>query len=235
MFRPTPRVELIPVAGTSVCVIDDALLEPGHFVEQAASRLREFRQAPYNAYPGIELRLPDPLSGSFATFFDQHLRGYFGLRRTVRQHAKLAMVTLPEDQLQPVQTIPHQDALAQRPEEQAMAAVLYLFRDAQLGGTSFYQPRAEPGRLRTMLAEASSGERDAFWSRHGMVRGYPGATNAWFERVHTVTARWNRLVVYPGALLHSGEIPRPDLLRPDPRSGRLTLNAFMTCRRRLQA
>lgn len=235
MFRPSPQVERIPVAGTSVCVIDDALVDPAGWVTQAANRLGDFRQAPYNAYPGIELRLPDAFSEAFATFFDQHLRADFGLRRTVRQHAKLAMVTLPEAELQPVQTIPHCDVLTNLPGEEAMAAVLYLFSDENLGGTGFYRPKVDAMRMQGMLADAASGDPATFWFRHGLARRYPGATDAWFERVACIPPRWNRLIVYPGTLLHSGDIRHPELLNADPRSGRLTLNAFLSCRRRLHA
>lgn len=235
MFRPAPHVERIPVAGTSVCVIDDALVDPVQFVEHAVAHRDDFRPAPYNAYPGIELRLPDAFCRMFAAFFDEHLRARFGLRRTLRQHAKLAMVTLPEAELQPVQTIPHQDALTTLPGEEAMAAVLYLFRDEQLGGTGFYQPRVDAAGMRGMLADAASGDAGSFWPKHGVARRYPGGSDQWFERVARVPPRWNRLIVYPGRLLHSGDIPHPDRLDPDPRSGRLTLNVFMTCRRPLHA
>ena len=235
MFRPVPHIERFPLQGTTVCVIDDALVDPDAWVAQAAARIGEFRQAPYNAYPGLELRLPDAFSGMFAAYFDQHLRAHFGLRRTLRQHAKLAMVTLPEDALHPVQTIPHRDALSSLPEEQAMAAVLYLFRDERLGGTSFYRPRVDGARMPGMIEDAVSGDRATFHSRHGIAQGYPGASDAWFERVACIPPRWNRLIVYPGTLLHSGDIRHPELLPADARSGRLTINAFMTCRRRLQA
>lgn len=218
-----------------MCVIDDALGDPDAWVTQAENRLGEFHQAPYNAYPGIELRLPDAFSAAFAAYFDQHLRAHYGLRRTLRQHSKLAMVTLPETDLHPVQTIPHRDALTNVPGEEAMAAVLYLFHDERLGGTSFYRPRADAARLHRMISDAGSGDPASFWSRHGMVRRYPGDTDDWFERVACVPPRWNRLIVYPGSLLHSGDIRHPGMLGADPRRGRLTLNAFMTCRRRLQA
>jgi hypothetical protein len=44
-------------------------------------------------------------------------------------------------------------------------------------------------------------------------------------------AKWNRLIFYDGAMLHSGDIRRPEKLSADPRAGRLTLNGFFTSRR----
>ena len=112
MFRPAPVIQRIPMGSSVVCVIDDALSEPQRWVDEARARIDAFAEAPCNAYPGIELRLPPALSATFAEYFDRHLRRDFGVRRTLRQHAKLAMVTRPEDQLQPLQTIPHVDRLS---------------------------------------------------------------------------------------------------------------------------
>ena len=57
------------------------------------------------------------------------------------------------------------------------------------------------------------------------------ASNAYFERIATVPAAWNRLIFYDGGLFHSAHIEQPALLASDPTRGRLTLNGFFTCRR----
>lgn len=235
MFRDAPVVQRLPLGDTCVCVVDDVLSAPQRWVDDAVAHAAAFVEAPYNAYPGIELRLPEAVSARIAEYFDRHLRGHFGVRRTLRQHAKLALVTRPEPELQPFQTIPHVDALASAPGECAMAAVLYLFDDPALGGTGFYRTRVEDAALARLVADAGALGADAFAARHGVPRAYPREGGAWFERVLTVPARWNRLVVYPGTVLHSGAIDAPQRLHADPRRGRLTLNAFLTCRRALHA
>lgn len=235
MFRPNPVIQRIPLGSSVVCVIDDALIDPERWVDQANARINAFVEAPYNAYPGIELRLPPALSATFAEYFDSHLRRDFGIRRTLRQHAKLAMVTRSEDELQPLQTIPHIDQLSGVPGESVIAAVLYLFRDQALGGTSFYAPRLDPSRMQELVVAASSLDAPSFASRYGIRRGYCADSTDWFERVMTVPPRWNRLIVYSGTVPHSGDIPAPQRLLANPRQGRLTLNAFLTCRRQLAA
>ena len=234
MFRDDPSIQRIALGGTCVCVVDDALLAPQRWVDDAAAHARNFVEAPHNAFPGLELRMPDAVSVRIGEYFDRHLRGLYGIRRCLRQHAKLALVTRPPECLQPYQTIPHVDALASAPGECAMAAVLYLFDDPALGGTSFYRPRVDAAHLAQLVADAGTLEAEAFAARHGVARAYPGDGGAWFERVLTVPARWNRLVVYPGTVLHSGAIDAPQRLQADPRHGRLTLNAFLTCRLALQ-
>lgn len=50
-----------------------------------------------------------------------------------------------------------------------------------------------------------------------MVRKY-------FERIVEIDALFNRMIVYPSNILHSGNIPPKFNFDPHPASGRLTLN-----------
>ena len=77
--------------------------------------------------------------------------------------------------------------------------------------------------------------RRRFHAETGIARGYMCGSNAWFERVLSVEPRWNRMIVYPGTVLHSGDIASPRLLSDDPRQGRLTINGFFACTRSLAA
>ena len=62
---------------------------------------------------------------------------------------------------------------------------------------------------------------------YGAANGYVrGSTNG-FEEIGRVQARFNRLVVYPGNLFHSGILPDDYDFSPDPRRGRLTINIFL--------
>ncbi len=55
---------------------------------------------------------------------------------------------------------------------------------------------------------------------------YNDTSDEHFELIAEVEHRPNRLVAYPGNLLHSGLI-RPDVdITPDPATGRLTANLF---------
>jgi hypothetical protein len=48
-----------------------------------------------------------------------------------------------------------------------------------------------------------------------------------FDEIGRVEARFNRLVVYPSNLFHSGILPDDYDFNPDPRRGRLTTNIFL--------
>lgn len=232
MYNPAPTIETLPLFdGHAVHVIDDALLEPRRVVELACQHRDAFEVAGFNAYPGPELRMPDPVSARLDAFFAEHLRARLGARRTERMYSRLSMVTFPPARLAPTQWIAHRDRFDLPADRCAVASVLYLFDDARLGGTRFYRPRRPAAEIERLVADSAVLAPDAFTARYGIPPGYPGDGDSWFECVATVAPRFNRMIFYDGSLFHAGHIPRPDLLDGDPARGRLTLNGFFLCRR----
>lgn len=232
MFNPRPRVEEIPIHGRHSCVvIDDALLEPERLVALAQERRGEFAPAPFNAYPGLELRMGEEFSSQLDDFFRLHVRARLGARRTLRMYSRLAMVTTPPDELQPRQSICHRDRLDFATNQCIAASVLYLFEEPVLGGTSFFVPIRPQPEIDRLVHDSGSLDAESFAARYGLERCYMRDSNQYFERVLTVPARWNRLIFYNGGIFHVGDIAHPQLLTDQPRSGRLTLNGFFTCSR----
>jgi hypothetical protein len=232
MFNPAPVIERVLLANGDVChVIDDALLEPERFVEAAAAQSDAFRRVDFNAYPGNYLLLPAAAQQALQDFFNRHIRGFFDARRLLNLHSRLAMVTLQPHELRPYQWICHSDNPSLDPRHSIQASVLYLFRDESLGGTSFYEPARSMEETKRLFADASALPNEAFTERYGIQPGYINGSNDHFHRIGSVPARWNRMIFYDGSLLHSGDIRCPEKLSAEPRTGRLTLNGFFTCRR----
>lgn len=236
LFNAAPRIEIAPIAGRHVCyVIDDALRDPHALVDYAAAHWDAFEEAGHNAYPGPELRMPEAFSAQLDAFFTEHLRKAFAVRRTERMYSRLAVTATPPERLKPAQSLCHMDRLGIAQTQRAVASVLYLFDDERLGGTSFYAPKHPPEIILPLINDSLRLDAEAFRERHGVGVGYMTESNAWFEKLLTVPARWNRMIVYEGTLFHTGEIAHPELLVRDPRRGRLSLNGFFTCRRALEA
>ncbi len=234
MFNPNPRVQTLAIDGRALChVIDDALLEPERWVEYAAARSADFVDAPHNAYPGPELRLPAPVTEELDRYFNLHLRRHFGARRTLRGYSRLSLPTRRPDQLAPRHWLCHVDRLEMEAGQGIAACVLYLFQNAALGGTGFYRPLRPTAEIAQLVNESSRAPGTAFSEKHGIEPGYMTQSNAYFEKLHAVPARWNRLVFYSGMIFHSADITAPGLLDPDARTGRLTLNGFFLYRRNL--
>jgi hypothetical protein len=233
LFNPRPRIERIELVPGQACfVIDDALREPQRLVELAALHAGDFQRVDFNAYPGVLLPTPGAISQALDDFFVEHLRRFFDARRVVRMHSRLALVTLPARELQPLQCICHVDRLDAGAGQSIQASVLYLFEDAGLGGTSFYVPARPAREMEQLFADANVMTPEQFTQRHGIAQAYLCESNAYFRRVGGVAPKWNRLIFYDGAMLHSGDILAPERLSADPRQGRLTLNGFFTSRRR---
>lgn len=231
MWNPHATISKIPLGATSVLVVDNVLARPEDWVQLAVANRGAFKAAGYNAFPGLELGLPTELTRHFLDLLREPMREAFQVRRVVRAHSKLAMVTTPEAMLKPLQTIPHVDNLSREKDCGVVAAVLYLFRDSRLGGTNFYRPCMQAPALAELISDAESMPAEEFHRRHGVPVRYPGDSDARFERLLSVAATWNRLIVYPGNVHHSGAIAQPELLHDDPLQGRLTINVFITCRR----
>jgi hypothetical protein len=235
MFNPSPRIESVPLFDGQRCfVIDDALLEPERWIDYAAQRWHEAAIAPFNAYPGPELRMPDEISAQLDAYFAQHIRALLDARRTLRMYSRFAMVTHAPAQLEPRQWICHRDRMGVPPEQRVAASVLYLFRDPDLGGTSFFRPRRPAAEIDLLVHESGTSDRAGFSARTGIAPGYLTTSNIWFEKMATIAPRFNRMIFYDGFLFHCSDIPHPEKLDPDPRRGRLTYNGFFTCRRRAQ-
>lgn len=70
-----------------------------------------------------------------------------------------------------------------------------------------------------------------FAATYKLPRTYLAGSNAYFTRIGTVGAKWNRMVFYDANFLHSGDILAPERMTSDPATGRLTLNFFYSSRR----
>ncbi|MBL8519757.1 MAG: hypothetical protein JNK75_03715 [Betaproteobacteria bacterium] len=232
-FNLDARVTVQEVApGREVLVFDDALQDPDALVRLACAQQHDLQPSPHNAYPGIMFPLDATLRDRTTDFFSSMARSRLGARRVLHANVRLAMVTTPPAQLQARQTIPHRDSQSLDASQTIIASVLYLFRDASLGGTSFY--RAQQGDLdtRRLIHDSSTLGAAEFAARTGIPTAYFQGSNAWFEHLATIPARWNRLIFYDGGEFHCGSIDAPEQLSGDPAQGRLTLNGFFTCSRR---
>ena len=109
---------------------------------------------------------------------------------------------------------------------------MYLFEDERLGGTNFFTPTSSLAETEVLVHDSSTLSNEAFTQKTGIPRGYCVDSNAYFERVGTVPAKWNRMIFYDGGIFHSGNIRDFKKLSSNPANGRLTLNGFFTCAKR---
>ncbi len=236
VFSPNLRIEPVRLEGGTVCyIVDDALADPDAAVQYAVERRGQFQPSEPNGYPGLTLPLPAHQGPAILDFFSTQMRRRFDARRLMHGMCRYSMVTLAVDELRPLQMLCHRDDPVGNPQYSVAGAVLYLFHDDGLGGTSFYEPARPHAEIVRLFGDARSMPTAQFLAVHGIAHGYMSGSNAYFTRVASVAAKWNRLIFYDASILHSGDILAPQRLSADPAAGRLTLNHFFSSRRNLVA
>jgi hypothetical protein len=231
IFNPRPTIRYVPIAGQQVCtIIDDFLLEPQKMVDFAIAQRDQFANDPTNYYPGPELSLSREMAYSLDEFFMQHVRRALGARRNIGVACRLSMATLATQQLHPLQRLCHRDADVFPTGESIGASVLYLFKDAALGGTSFYTPKKPLDEMRHLMHLANTVSNEELSAIINTAPSYMTGSNEYFDLACTVPAAWNRAIFYSGTVFHAAQIERPELLNTDPAKGRLTLNGFFKFR-----
>lgn len=226
-IRMPPDVRSVNIGGQRIVFIDDFLQDPRALVE-AASRSRfeaPGGRAEQKGYPGLRADAPAAYTQALTELLDPLAKVNFQVPEQLDVKVGLSAfsltTTLP-DELGPMQRVPHFDASTPH----YMAALLWLCDEGH-GGTGFYRHNATG--LQRITAENRERYLDA--CHEELNRRRPPAR--YFDRsddrytfLGMMPARFNRLVVYPGSLLHSACIHPARSLSSDPRQGRLTVNTF---------
>ena len=212
-------------------LIVDNVSDEAEQVSAVAADLCPFPTAKGNFYPGLRrfITARDTAAAAYVRKTLQSLAGRinraFGIDGFDLLEASFSMITASPDTLLPAQRVPHFDSTDPR-----YLAVLHFLSDTPDTGTAFFRQRE------TGIEQVTSANRAAFVAAAqqdaAATSGYIGASNPAYEQIARVEALRDRLIVYPGSMLHSGVIPAGMIFSPDPRVGRLTANFFIRGRPR---
>lgn len=223
MTAPSFTVHHVGREAQPVVVIDDFAPDPDTL--RAAALEAPFGPA-LQHYPGVRAALPDSYIPAQRTVLAQVLGPMLGRAGAVGLvDASFSIVTTPPEALEIRQRIPHCDAFG----AERIALVHYLAPSGG-DGTAFFRHRSTG--FETIDEERAPiffGQLDAEFRYGGLppARYVTGDTNL-FEQTLAVEARYNRALVYPSYLLHSGAIAPDAVLSSDPALGRLTVTAFLS-------
>ncbi|GAA4763486.1 hypothetical protein GCM10023219_04850 [Stakelama sediminis] len=214
----------VGVEGEQIIVIDDALQHPDELIRFATTQ--RFDETLNGLYPGPRAPLPldyaEAVVARATPLIAQSWK--LGPIRPAHVDCVYSIVTKAPKQLLPMQRHPHIDT-----SSPWHFAVLHFLCDAHFGGTAFF-------RHRTTGFETITPDREAIWNaalekekprRAALPVRYIADDDPDFERIATVGARRNRMLIYRSNLLHSGVIPTDMPLVADPLRGRLTANIFI--------
>ncbi len=214
-----------------VIVIDDFLDDP-HSAVDAAAALAPYDPEKATYYPGLR-RLITPADRAADAYVTEVLEkaapfigGGFDADSFDLTEASFSLVTHRPETLKPVQRLPHIDET-----DPHFLAVLHYLTPMEGTGTCFYRHRATGFERISPDREALFSATVAEESAQPLSRsGFIGESDALYEKILHIEGRFNRLLIYQGALLHSGFISENFAFSPDPRTGRLTGNLFVRTR-----
>ncbi len=211
----------------SVVVIDDLLTHPQTLIDQAIT-LAPFITEKDNYYPGLRRVItPNDWATDDAIADILHtvaptIGEVFGIKSFMPTESSFCLVTKRPAELTPLQRLPHYDHV----DPDFLAVLLFLSPVTQ-GATNFYRHTATGyERIGPNRADAYHAARQREVIAEPPMHYFSESTSE-FERIASFEARFNRLLVYRGSLLHSGGIPDDFAFSADPVQGRLTCNIFL--------
>ena len=207
-------------------VVVDGIGDAAASVTDLAAALAPFPRGPNPNYPGVRRVIAERDIDAFGYVrrlleaSAPFIGGAFDMDGFDLVEASFSVVTTAPDRLTPAQRAPHFDST-----DPTYLAVMHFLHGVADGGTAFYRQRT------TGIEAVTPANVDAFVSAARLespeLHGYVCGSNAFFEEIGRVEGAPGRVLIYQGALLHSGIIPPVLSLDPDPRVGRLTANIFV--------
>jgi hypothetical protein len=222
-----PEIQSLQIGDHQALVIDNFLQDPDALKKIASQS--QFEKYPNyedkKGYPGIRAQAPTEYSENITELLEPLIRHHFevpdelALRKSI---CAFSLTTMRADELGPLQRTPHFDASTPH----HMAVLLYLC-DERHGGTGFYRHNA------TDIQQVNEANRENYLdiyyeeinAKHPAQRYFDASTEH-FTFLGMIPAKYNRLVMYKGSLLHSACINPSISINANPMTGRLTLNTF---------
>ncbi|WP_157960424.1 DUF6445 family protein [Marinimicrobium alkaliphilum] len=226
---PEIAIERIGRDQTPVVTVDNLLRDPPGLVTDAING-GGFERDSASAYPGVKSPLPLDFYQAISPLCTTLLYRQYRIPATRKVDVVdsfFSQVTRRPEDLSVLQRVPHYDS-----NDRFFFALLFYMTEGPFGGTGFFRHRPT-GFER--ISSARSGEyiasAEAYMARNGLPPArYTTGSDEHYEMIAAVAHRPNRLVIYPGNLLHSGLIDPERDISADASWGRLTANVFVTFR-----
>jgi hypothetical protein len=226
--NPNSSLKVLSVGreGTPVVIIDAFAQDTRMLIDFACSAA-EYGPDANTSYPGLRASLPREYVITVLNAIFRLLFKVYGVPQELSlrpQNTVYSLITTPENELSPAQCVPHYDS-----NGPWYLAVLHYLNPGDYCATGLFRHRPTGfERITTERLDEFQRTSEAFVREHGpSPRKYINGSTDHFELYHQIEYRPNRLVAYPGNLLHSGLVDPARDIDADPRTGRLTANIFV--------
>jgi hypothetical protein len=220
----------VPLPGTSlsILVIDD-FISNINTITNFAKNIAYFNPmfADNTLFPGMRDKMPKPYTRLLHSFFEEYLLSELTSSlpsSSIFHSSLLSLVTCDPSLLSVNQKMPHVDSC----NDNDFAFVHYL-SPKELGGTGFYcfKPNSliEFKHKDKLLLEDIIVQVKNLPEEHA---SYITGSTSLFEKILTIEAKVNRLIVYPANILHSANLISEKSYSGDIDRGRLSISSFAT-------
>ncbi len=227
-INPDFNFQLVKVGQeqTPVIIIDDFALNLDNLIDDACNNV-EFAQNDNSYYPGIRAKLPQEYAIESLQAIYRQLYTIYNIPKHLRlkpQDLFYSLITTAEKDLNLLQRLPHFDT--SRPYY--FAAIHYL-NEGEHGGTGLFRhhqtgyERIDDSRVDHYLSSANHFVKKVAIPPAQYIKN----STAQFEMFEYIEYKANRLVLYPGNILHSAIVCPESDISACPKTGRLTANLFI--------
>ena len=221
-----PDIRLVGNERTPVIVIDRPIVATEPLI-RAAMQHPGFHLDRRFAYPGIRAQLPDDYVETLLPVLIPLLQEVHEIPAEYEYgvaHRLFSLITTPPEDLGVLQRIPHFDTV----NPYYFATVHYLSAGTYAGTGIFRHRPTGFERISHARSQSYVHAAESHMKTHGLPADeYITSSTDHYELIDEFQYQTNRMIVYPGNLLHSGLI-RPDRdINADPSRGRLTANLFV--------
>lgn len=224
----SPHVFLAGEEKTPVVIIDDFAEDTGDVIRYAVTSA-SFDPERDSFYPGVRAQPPSAYVQEVRRTIVPLLGKIYSVPRDLEPElsASYSLVATPPEELDVMQRIPHFDS-----NRKYHFAVTHYLNPGEFGGTGLFRHKPTGfEKITTGKLPQYASASDAFLRTNGDPPAqYIRESSDHFEFYLGIDYRPNRLIAYPGCLLHSGLIDPARDISADPATGRLTGNFFIDFR-----
>ncbi|MDN3651598.1 DUF6445 family protein [Thalassotalea ponticola] len=178
-------------------------------------------------YPGLRSPLPDSYIKETLSAVISGIRKVYKIspqRAVINKGCHFSLITKHGNELSPMQCIPHFDT-----PNPNFFAILHYLNDGPHGATGLFRHR------NTGYERINPTRKDRYFTslQHDIdqnnqsLSGYYTQSHGIFDLYHRIDYKVNRLVIYPGHILHSTLVSEQHDITADVNTGRLTANLFI--------
>ncbi|QOL24560.1 hypothetical protein LP316_09330 [Thalassotalea sp. LPB0316] len=218
----TMTIVRVGIENTPVVIIDNFPISA-----QKPTTLDNFAPDEHSYYPGLRAKLPKEyvikaLQSIYLALYDIYQIPKNKQLKVLDTY--YSMITLDESELSLLQRLPHFDSTHEH-----YFAVLHYLNEQPHGGTGLFRHKAtgfesiDDQRIEHYLSICQQEIEDFGEPK----QGYPNQSTAQFDCYYQIEYKANRVVIYPGKLLHSTMVDVDKDVTSQLELARLTSNIFI--------